>query len=174
MPIPELDEDGELPPGRHVATREELLVKFVYEAPHVEHRQRIFRALMAHAARMRVHFPVFTMWIDGGFVTHKKAPPKDVDVAYFVDPASVSESLTDEELNALITHVDPWRPRIDVQTHAHVGFDPIGRIQPAFGLMDAFVVRLGDPVAEEIWHRNWSRQYEPGLKPKGYLEVVDW
>lgn len=105
--------EGRLPPGRHPATLDEVFQRFVDDAPHAEHRGRIFRALEVYLDRLVELAGPGTVWLDGGFVTHKDAPPHDVDLAYLCRDAAHLEALlrTDGVLE-LVTLQDVafWKP----------------------------------------------------------------
>jgi hypothetical protein len=106
--------------------------------------------------------PRVTLWVDGGFVTYKDVPPKDVDVAMIVSPSDLNRLDADQQgvLAMLLTEVET---------------DTTPRRQPMGGLVDGFLARRG--VAEEIlfWNQTWSDVYVDGKhvvgESKGYLEV---
>ena len=76
MAIPDCDALGFLPPGFHDCTLAEAAERFCY----TEHRQRLFDALLRWLAGWRNAGLAPPIYIDGGFVTVKTAPPKDIDV----------------------------------------------------------------------------------------------
>ena len=79
--IPAFDQDGNLPPGIHVATWKELQERFAKTA----HRSVLLRRLRRAASILR-SVGCTRIYIDGSFVT-SKPKPNDVDVAW--EPAGV-------------------------------------------------------------------------------------
>ncbi|MHA7663066.1 DUF6932 family protein [Mycolicibacterium sp. HS_4_1] len=70
-----------LPPGRHLATFDEIYELFVEQAPFKDERELIYEALRLYAKVVDQEFSDVTLWINGGFITHKSwAAPKDADV----------------------------------------------------------------------------------------------
>lgn len=77
MPIPEFDDNGNLPPGRHPATLEEVRSRFGGGSMR---RRELFRALESVVSRLRSR-GVLTILVDGSFTTDKYRPG-DVDVLF--------------------------------------------------------------------------------------------
>lgn len=76
MAIPEFDEVGQLPPGVHIASREEVRERFGGTVRRQELLAGLERALalLAEVGCRRV-------WLDGSFVT-ASASPGDIDLAW--------------------------------------------------------------------------------------------
>lgn len=74
MPIPALNDSGELPPGEHNASLDEIEDRFGRAN---ERRRELMRGLRAAAANL-IEARVRKLWIDGSFVTRKQNP-KDID-----------------------------------------------------------------------------------------------
>ncbi|MFQ5565548.1 MAG: hypothetical protein ACE5EU_04215 [Paracoccaceae bacterium] len=74
MPIPEFNELGELPPGEHEATLDEIEQRFG-SANAV--RRRLMGGLRRAAANLAAA-GVRKIWVDGSFIT-SKAHPNDID-----------------------------------------------------------------------------------------------
>jgi Family of unknown function (DUF6932) len=165
--IPALTEGGLLPPGRHAATFAEIKELFVERAPHAERRRRIFRAFELYADMVQDVLERGTFWVDGGFCSHKAAPPEDLDLAVFIDPALPLTDKDHERLIPLFTlqGVQAGQPAVWAN-----------RVQPMGGLIDSFPVVAGVPEQKEYWDATRSRvkgpdgQLVPGAV-KGYLEV---
>jgi len=85
MTLPDFDDDGWLPPADdpYPTTLEEIHERFVENASCARaQRQRLFSALELHLDLVRRKLGRgIKAWIDGGFVTDKDWPPKDVDIA---------------------------------------------------------------------------------------------
>ncbi|MFD3567394.1 DUF6932 family protein [Streptomyces sp. NPDC058667] len=165
--IPALTEGGLLPPGRHAATLAEIKEFFVEQAPHVEHRRRIFRAFELYADMIKDILERGTFWVDGGFCSHKAAPPEDLDLVVLIDRDLPLTDKDHERLVPLFTlqGVQAGQPQVWAN-----------RVQPMGGLIDSFPVVAGVPEVEEYWDATWSSvkgpdgQLVPGAV-KGYLEV---
>ena len=71
--IPWFDKNGNLPPGVHHATLEEIEKRFTWNSKRLSLFRSLKRALRNFAAA-----GVRRVWIDGSFVTMKQEP-KDVD-----------------------------------------------------------------------------------------------
>lgn len=158
MAIPDLDQRGLLPSGRHPATMDEIEATFVIGAPCEARRRDLFVAFRSWLSAVRVILPSddLTLWVNGGFVTRKPSPPGDIDVAAFVPRGAVNSlsPLVGLQLQLLLTFT---------------GNKPMG------GLIDAYIA---EPSVERrrYWNEQWSRVRAPdgsiiaGIK-KGYLEV---
>lgn len=90
--IPELDSDGNLPPGIHDATWDEISAAFGQNPL----RQKLLKGLL-EAARALKRAGCSTLYIDGSFVTTKDHP-RDFDGCWEpagVDPAKLDPVLLD-------------------------------------------------------------------------------
>jgi hypothetical protein len=172
--LPALNGDGLLPKGRHRADLAEIESVFVLSAPYQRERQLVFEALRLYVRLVQRILPSGSLWIDGGFVTHKRwEAPHDVDVCIALDegqrqaaPPSAAIDLQD-----LITHLDV------IERDGAGGGVIHPRLQPMGGLVDGFLVDLDDPVNVAYWERLWSSVMGPGRVPidgavKGYVEVA--
>lgn len=168
MPIPPLTADGLLPASDapFPATMDEVRAAFVVGQPCELHREQLFSALRLHAAQMRT-LGFDRVWVDGGFVTRKQSPPKDIDLVY---PAASTEhlrlALATPGIEALLTQRDVIIGRPMSVASA--------RVQPMGGLVDAF---LCSPAKYDYWLDMWSRVKRPNgttdySERKGFLEVA--
>ncbi|MFF9885787.1 DUF6932 family protein [Streptomyces eurythermus] len=168
--IPPLTPGGMLPVGRHPATLEEIHDVFVANAPHAGHRQRLYSALELYVGLVRDLLPRATLWVDGGFCTHKPTPPKDIDLVLFAS-------------RRLVQHFDQeeWTRMSQLLTLQNLTAQApptmAGRIQPMGGLIDAFLAEEGNPDDVALWDHNWSLVRGDDGKivegeRKGYLEVA--
>lgn len=161
MNLPQLTAQGRLPAGRYRVTLDELRTRFVDEAPEPLERDLVYRALELHLSRLVDLAGPSTVWVDGGFVTHKTDAPKDVDVVYWCrDSAHLRGVILAEGVLQLLTlqGVAVSAPLASVAR----------RIQPMGGLVDVF---LATPARRDYWHAMWSSvKDEPG-EVKGYVEV---
>lgn len=160
------------------ATLDEIEEHFVDAAPE---EARFRRGLIMRALRLFCDITTkiaenqnvtLDILINGGFTTWKEAPPRDVDVAVFIPPASFAH-FTKEPLLPLWTLSD---------ASATLGGDGGLKVAsadliPGFGLTDCYVAP-DLPAARQRWHNNWSavrhpetREIVEGAK-KGYVEVV--
>ncbi len=168
MVVPDWDVDGLLPVGRHPATLEQIYDRFVVGATHArERRELLFGCLKTWIQVLQQFVPHGRLWVDGGFVTDKAAPPHDIDVVVF--PERPPDLSPDEvrDLDSLFTLQD-----ILVGSPGPFYLD---RLQPVGGTLDAFVCgRLED---EPYWDGIWSSLKLPDGRvidgpTKGYVEVV--
>jgi len=74
MAIPQLNQNGELPPGEHLATLEEVDSTF---GQSTERRKHLMTGLKAGALNLQAA-GVCRIWINGSFIT-AKADPDDID-----------------------------------------------------------------------------------------------
>lgn len=171
--IPDLESNGRLPVGRHVATLEEINKLFVTSAPCEESRARIFQALGIYLGLVDELIPSFVCWVDGGFVTHKPEPPSDVDVAILVPNAVINGlSESDEARFASLLTIQ--------EAIGRNGFfaGSFGRVQPMGGLVDSYLVPTDDERYVSEWDQTWQLVSDPTTKElipgerKGYLEVA--
>lgn len=157
-----------LPPGRHVATFAEVYERFVEQAPFRGERELIYDALRLYAKVVEKEFSDVTLWINGGFVTHKSWAPKDADVVAVVPMSDYTNMCSNADCLRYLT-LQGVMVAVP-QTSA-----PVPRVQPMAGLIDGFVVP-DDPVQLAVWELTWStvtdqnKNVVPGVQ-KGYLEV---
>ncbi len=157
--LPTLGPGGRLPEGRHEGTLKDIRIRFVDDAPHMAHRDRIFQAFEVYARGIWDLLPTAKLWVNGGFVSHKPTKPKDIDVVVL---ARVSE------LNAV-----PWDEILPLVTHAA---DDGTRVQPMGGLVDGFIAKRGNPEEIRYWDDYWKTVLDLDRNPipgerKGYVEV---
>lgn len=174
-PIPPTDGGplGLLPPapGPYVCTLDEVHEQFVAQAPHSSARSRIFEALKLWIDVAEDTFGPGRLWINGGFVTHKPVPPKDVDVAFIpLVPLAVDAAIKTGAAFPLLTVQDMLFSHPEPGGHLY-------RLQPVGGLVDAFLADARVPADAEIWFDIWSSvknldgEMIVGAR-KGILEVV--
>ena len=104
-----------------------------------------------------------TLWVDGGFVTHKQSPPADVDVVLRAKDSVIDQLNASEQtsFSSLLTE------------HTEQGV----RIQPMGGLVDAFFSPRSQPDRTLYWREMWSKVKAPDGSTvsnleKGFLEVT--
>jgi hypothetical protein len=83
VPIPQLDSDGLLPTGRHLATIQEIEQAFVLSFPGSTTRRTVFTGWVRHRSKLEAIVPVKVQWVDGSFVTSVENPA-DVDVINWI------------------------------------------------------------------------------------------
>lgn len=155
-----------LPCGIHVATLDEVFQHFVLDAPQNTHfrRGQIFETLNIHIqlAQEICEGEPLTVWIDGGFVTHKPENPEDADIVYFTSPGGLERLLSTR--GTPLWSMDTFR--------AHRAGDNVRseKLQPMGGLIDSYVA-VDTVINRETWKRRWSdsKGVESGVK--GFLEV---
>ncbi|MFF2621313.1 DUF6932 family protein [Oerskovia jenensis] len=162
QPALRLADDGELlVPGRHRATLEQIYDLFVLQAPFADDRQVIWEAFDLYQRNVARLLPNSKLWVDGGFVTHKRwAPPNDVDVCIIASTEEVAAA--GPALLPLLT--DTSGPK---------------RVQPMSGMVDGFITvpRPHPDSNSAYWAHQWSRVRdlngnEDESRRKGYVEVV--
>jgi hypothetical protein len=84
MPIPDLDERGQLPPGRHEADAGEVHAALVEPFPTSRTRSAIFAYWQTHLDAVTDLVPVAYQWLAGSFCTDKP-DPADADIVTVVD-----------------------------------------------------------------------------------------
>ena len=82
--IPDFDDNGNLPPGRHPATVEELEAALVGRFPTSTTRSAIFRYWIDHRQALLDLVEVHCQWIAGSFASDKP-DPADSDVVTVLD-----------------------------------------------------------------------------------------
>jgi hypothetical protein len=169
-------ERGTLPPGIHRATLDEVRTRFVDDAPdHTrERRGLILDAMRIHITLVRRLFyrHQITIWLNGGFCTHKDDKPRDGDFACLVPAHALEEVHRDAALPL-------WTLGSVTGTLGHS--DMVVRtekLHPMGGLTDALVVNRDNPYAVERQRRLWSRVTSPNGEiingaAKGFVEVID-
>lgn len=80
-PIPEFNAAGELPPGEHKATLDEIEVRF----GKANARRRILMSGLRRALDNMAAANVRTIWVDGSFITNKTTP-NDIDCVWDAQP----------------------------------------------------------------------------------------
>jgi hypothetical protein len=115
--IPPFNELGFLPPGIHLATLEEIDVRFGHASELRRVQMESVRWLIQLARRVGVQRIV----LNGSFVTDI-IEPNDVDCVLLVAPGGPADALADEELNAGL-------PFLDIALVGQVDFDRfVGKI----------------------------------------------
>lgn len=143
---------------------------FVVNAPHASHRMRLYTALQLYVMLVRDLLPRATLWVNGGFCTHKALPPKDIDLALLTS-------------RRVVRHFDQeeWTRMSQLLTLQNVqAGNPLTierRVQPMGGLIDAFLVEEESADEVALWDYNWSLVRDDDGKiiegeRKGYLEVA--
>lgn len=184
--LPPLDPTtGLLPPGVHPCSLLEFEHIFVDSAPHAAQRRSRFRALGVYIECLDEMFPGSTLWLDGGFVSHKAAPPFDIDVLAKVKPgawASVMKTVSaeaqafDQWLTGGATGFPPKTPTLTqfggLQTHQMVQTERSNypRIQPFGGKIDSFIVPADAAKTLKQFQQDWMTDFSSGAK-KGFAEV---
>ncbi|WP_404814184.1 DUF6932 family protein [Kitasatospora fiedleri] len=142
---------------------------FVTRAPHSETRKRIFDAFALYFTLVQDLIGRGTLWVNGGFCTHKEEPPKDIDLVIIANPEDIQHfgQAEEERLVQLLTlqGVNVGMPQ---------AFSP--RVQPMGGLIDAFFILSEDFDAVKMWDTLWSsvKGADGNIiegATKGYLEV---
>ncbi|GAA4756348.1 DUF6932 family protein [Gordonia alkaliphila] len=170
MSLPDWNDHGLLPPGRHHATLEDVHERCVLDAPNTSHRQELFGSLITYTRLVQRVVGPATLWIDGGFVTAKRSVPFDVDVLIrpkdWTKLSSQPAGRERDRLYGLLTLQD-----VIVGTPLYVALE---RIQPLAGDLDSF---LCFPGQEDVWHDTWSSVKDDDGDIiegaiKGYVEVI--
>ena len=162
MAVPEFDEAGYLPEGRHEATADEVREALVDQFPQSETRPMIHEGWRRHYQALEHLVPVEKQWIGGSFVS-AKVDPSDIDICSFIDGPTYDE------------RPEPVRDLVDYMT-AH-------KITQAFWTCDSYPVVVypeGSPghdaykAAVEYWHGWWGKtraDADGNQRLRGYLEV---
>lgn len=184
--LPQIDPTtGFLPAGIHECSWSEFVDTFVDNAPHPVHRRRRLRALEVYLDVLDDLFPGSTVWLDGGFVSHKATPPFDIDVLAVVNPTIWNTVYADlqTEIDALNAWLQagqagqqPKAPTLSTYggllTHQDVQVPPMyfPRIQPFGGYIDSFIFPADASQVLGNFERWWSLDYATST-PKGFVEV---
>lgn len=184
--LPPIDAaSGFLPVGVHPCTLAEFEHVFVDSAPNSDHRRKRFRALEVYIDVLDEMFPGSTLWLDGGFVSHKAAPPFDIDVLAKVKPGAWSATM--KVVGAEAQAFDQWvvggqvgeppkTPTLTqyggLATHQGVQIDQkfYPRIQPFGGRIDSFIVPANLPKVLGRFQKDWTTDFATNTK-KGFVEV---
>lgn len=84
MALPAHDDAGNLPPGRHEATLEEVRARFVDAFPQSATRSGISAYWRTHREAVQELVGVTEQWLAGSFST-RKTDPADIDVVTVID-----------------------------------------------------------------------------------------
>ncbi len=176
---------GYLPPGIHPCTWDEFVATFVDDAPHQASRRRRLLALQSYVDVLDELLPGTTLWLDGGFTTHKATEPFDIDVVAVVDPqvwTNVAQA-SEDELQALAawaasdqTAPQPKTPITTslsgLLTLMNVRSDQgsFPRTQPFGGRIDGFIIPADATAGLDYFRTIWTEDYATGA-PKGFVEV---
>lgn len=130
--------------------------------------------------------PNSTLWLDGGFVSHKADPPFDIDVVAKVKTAAWATVAADAdaEMQAFQTWAaagqSGYAPKTPVvtqlsglMTHQDVavgGGAYFPRIQPFGGRIDGFIIPADQSAALASFHSDWMTDVSSGTS-KGFVEV---
>ncbi len=82
--IPEFDDSGNLPPGRHQATADDIRAALVDAFPTSRTRSGIFAYWTHHREALAELVPVHFQWLGGSF-TSNKPDPADADIVTVID-----------------------------------------------------------------------------------------
>lgn len=99
MAIPDLEDSGFLPAGRHAATPAEVREAFVGDAPDDAARAQLFKWWRVHRAALDLMITVESQWLGGSFVSAKPTPG-DIDLCTILNGPAF-ESLS-EPAQALV------------------------------------------------------------------------
>ena len=177
-----------LPPGVHRLSLAEFRTMFVDDAPNSHHRQRLYRAFELYVECLDELLPGATLWIDGGFVSHKADPPFDIDVAALVEPAAWA-SLVGElnaEMQVFGDWVDAGAPGAPPKTPTLTKFSGlmtlqqvqhgstrsfVPRVQPFGGMIDGFMIPTNQASMLAQFRQDWMIDWGSGVE-KGFVEVT--
>ncbi|HVL99006.1 MAG TPA: hypothetical protein VM324_06925 [Egibacteraceae bacterium] len=90
MGIPDFDDAGNLPPGRHESTEDEIAERLVGAFSTSTTRTAIFQYWRQHRRALDELVEVRCQWLDGSFVS-AKTDPADVDIVTVVEGSSFDE-----------------------------------------------------------------------------------
>jgi hypothetical protein len=178
-------QSGFLPPGIHPYSWDDFVRVFVDGAPHPEHRRKRLAALEVYLDCLAELFPQSTLWLDGGFVSHKQDPPFDIDILVKVsngDWARVMKVLAQEAEafndwgRAGATGMPPKIPNtvqfagLQTMHEVQTGGMVLPRVQPFGGRVDGFIVPANAAKSLDQFRRDWMLDMVSGTK-KGFVEV---
>lgn len=154
-----------LPEGIHRATLNEVYRRFVEQAPEPTKNRRalIFQTLSIHVSIVRqvLRDEPLTLWVNGGFTTHKPDKPRDADLVYFTSTSGVRKM----EREAML----PLRTLHDVTSREGT----TGKLHPMGGLIDAYFA-VDNPAMRELWRQTFSgvKGSDDQSQKKGFVEVI--
>ena len=90
MPIPKFDDNGNLPPGRHTASVDQVYEALVARFPTSTTRGAIFRFWHDHRVALEEIVKVHSQWLGGSFASDK-TDPADADVVTVLDGPAYDE-----------------------------------------------------------------------------------
>ena len=90
MAIPKFDDNGNLPPGRHEASADDVHDALVARFPTSTTRSAIFRYWQDHRLALEEHVKVHCQWLAGSFASDKP-DPADADVVTVLDGPAYDE-----------------------------------------------------------------------------------
>jgi hypothetical protein len=159
-----------LPPGRHQAALEDIRAVFVEDSavPFPDARLTLMQALDLYAPLVWGIWPRATLWVNGGFVTHKQwEAPADVDVVICDTTGRINAHVN--EAGHLISLLNAQHAKASVV---------VPRIQPMGGLIDGHPVGKQSPGVVAYYEDYWSTLLDDRRDPvphfrKGYVEVVN-
>lgn len=162
MAVPEFDEDGFLPPGRHFATVADVRTALVDGFPSSTRRGRLFASWLAHCEALEYLITLTSHWLGGSFTT-SKAEPGDIDAVAFIDGPEFDSRPT------------PHRRLVKYMCSGHSA--------KPFWSCDVFSISVYPPdhpehdrmkAAMAYWEDWWGHTREDAAghrRPRGYLEV---
>ncbi|MDV7195780.1 DUF6932 family protein [Mycolicibacterium fortuitum] len=173
------DEFGVLPASTqpHQATLAEIRQRFVQEAPvGRERRALIADVLEVHIALIRRLFSGvdIRIWLDGGFITHKRwKEPRDADLVVLVPGAELERA--DRDAAAPLWTMANVQAARGAADNGRVIVTP--KLHTGLGLTDAYVAVADTPIQVENWRRRWSTVkgpdgHEVAGMAKGFVEVI--
>lgn len=173
------DDFGILPASNqpHQATLAEIRQRFVDEAPiGQERRALIADVLEVHVAMIRRLFAGvgIRIWLDGGFITHKRwKEPRDADLVVLVPGSEVARA--DLDAAAPLWTLSNVRAARGAAAGGRVIVTP--KLHTGLGLTDAYVAVADTPIQVENWRRRWSTVkgpdgHEVAGMAKGFVEVI--
>ncbi|MBE5494402.1 DUF6932 family protein [Mycobacteroides abscessus] len=97
--LPELDVDGQLPPGRYRVTQEEIYVRFVEDRP--PRRHLLWGDWQAMTNLLRRYTPVNAAWLYGPFLTEIAEPPA-IHCLYWVEDLELDKANLDPDAHNML------------------------------------------------------------------------
>lgn len=185
--LPPIDSTtGFLPPGLHRCSWAEFERTFVDSAPHSNQRRKRLRALELWVDCLDELLPNSTLWLDGGFVSHKFSPPFDIDVVAKVQTAAWETVVADIDAELLAFQAwatggqqgyppkTPFATQLSgLMTHQDVtvGNAYLPRIQPFGGRVDGFIIPANQSASLAAFYKDWMIDAASGAS-KGFVEVI--